>query len=96
MSLTRGRSFALLFGCGKTVGLGTHPLLWQANWVVQCKSEDATPIESLPCAAHTLVRPLEAYPRDFEKLAATYKQTRMQALSGERPLLNNFLSMCPS
>jgi len=58
--------------------------------------EETIPIESLPCAAHTLVRPLETYPHDFEKLAAMCKQTRMQALSGERSLLNNLLGICSS
>ena len=39
------------------------------------------------------------YSREFEKFAATYKQTRVQALSGERPLSIVFwvcaLLICP-
>ena len=57
----------------------------------QGQIEDTTPIESQPCAAVTLVRPLEKYPRDFETQAANAKQSRIQTLTTERTLLNKFL-----
>jgi DNA polymerase alpha subunit A len=57
----------------------------------QGQIEDTTPIESQRHSAVTLVRPLEKYPRDFEIHASKAKQSRIQALSAERLLLNKFL-----
>lgn len=55
--------------------------------------DDGSPLDSLPNSAHTIIRPLGPYPNGFEKLAAGYQQSKMQAVANERVLLTNLLRM---
>jgi hypothetical protein len=83
--------FALPLVCGKEVSDASRS--FEMLKKSQGQIEDTTPIESQHCTAVTLVRPLEKYPRDFETHAAKAKQSRIQALTTERTLLNKFLGV---
>jgi DNA polymerase alpha subunit A len=58
---------------------------------VSAQIEDTTPIETKPCIATTFVRPLEKFPKDFEAQARQSQRSKMNAVPGERFMLNQFL-----
>jgi len=60
---------------------------------IEVNLDDPTPPESLPCAVHTYVRPLESFPKNFESLAKSNKKGLISPMKNERMLLAHALSM---
>ncbi|KAJ7574363.1 hypothetical protein C8J56DRAFT_839134 [Mycena floridula] len=52
--------------------------------------DDPTPPEKIPCTVHTFVRPLDRFPKDFERKAQE-KNKGISPMANERMLLNNLL-----
>ena len=92
--IINGKSCVLRLAYGKDV---SRNILWPCGAEkYQGQIEDTAPIETRPCIAITSVRPLEKmYPKDFEAHTAKTKQSRIQAHSNERVLLNKFLCGLP-
>lgn len=53
--------------------------------------EDPTPPDKLPCSVHTLVRPLDRFPTNFENKAKSNSKGVISPMKNERMLLNNLL-----
>ena len=54
--------------------------------------DDPTPPESLPCAVHTFVRPLDRFPPNFEVKAKANGKGFISPMKNERMLLSSLLS----
>jgi DNA polymerase alpha subunit A len=55
--------------------------------------DDAVSPEELPCTVHTFVRPIEAFPKNFEAEARKRSGSHIVPMPSERALLNGFLGM---
>jgi hypothetical protein len=53
--------------------------------------DDPTPPEQLPCTVHTLVRPLDRFPANFEVQARSNGKGVISPMKNERMLLNSLL-----
>ncbi|EGN95137.1 hypothetical protein SERLA73DRAFT_77147 [Serpula lacrymans var. lacrymans S7.3] len=62
------------------------------QYAITVDLDDPTPPEQLPCSVHTLVRPLDRFPPNFEVKARSNGRGMITPMKNERMLLNSLLT----